>query len=138
MNLKSYTLELANIISALPEDNRGAFLTAFQASEKNPVVLYGFNIWLGFLGIDRFLVGDIIAGVLKLITFGGFGIWVIVDYFLIGSRARQKNIELAREMARSFQRRSVAAPAAAVSAPAKADDGVDNGADTADAGDGGE
>ena len=132
MNLKSYTLELANIIASVPEDNRGAFLTAFQASEKNPVVLYGFNIWLGFLGIDRFLVGDILAGVLKLITFGGFGIWVIVDYFLIGSRARQKNIELAREMARSFDRRKVAAPAATASAAAEAD--IDSG----DGGDGGE
>lgn len=132
MNLKSYTLELANIIASVPEDNRGAFLTAFQASEKNPVVLYGFNIWLGFLGIDRFLVGDILAGVLKLITFGGFGIWVIVDYFLIGSRARQKNIELAREMARSFDRRTVAAPAATASPAAEAD--IDSG----DGGDGGE
>lgn len=133
MNLKSYTLELANIITSVPEDNRGAFLTAFQASEKNPVVLYGFNIWLGWLGIDRFLVGDIIAGVLKLITFGGMGVWVIVDYFLIGSRARQKNIELARQMARSFERRTVAAPApAAASAPAT-DVDVD-----VDAGDGGD
>jgi TM2 domain-containing membrane protein YozV len=135
MNLRSYTLELSNIIASVPEDNRGAFLTAFQASEKNPVVLYGFNIWLGFLGIDRFLVGDILAGVLKLITFGGFGIWVIVDYFLIGSRAREKNIQLAREMARSFDRRSVAAPAPARE-PERADEwgeGIDGG--DADGGD---
>ncbi len=136
MNLRSYTLELSNIIASVPEDNRGAFLTAFQASEKNPVVLYGFNIWLGFLGIDRFLVGDILAGVLKLITFGGFGIWVIVDYFLIGSRAREKNIQLAREMARSFDRRSVAAPSAQ-SAPAQTSGG-EAAPDAGDGGDGGE
>jgi hypothetical protein len=114
MNQKTYTLELVSIIGSIPDENRHAFLAAFQASEKNPVILYGFNIWLGFLGIDRFLVGDIVAGILKLIKLGGFGIWVVVDYFLIGGRARDRNIALAREMARSFVRPAASpAPAAA-------------------------
>lgn len=112
MNRHSYTAELLTIVGSLPEANRPGFISAFQASEKNPVLLYGFNIWLGFLGIDRFLVGDILAGVLKLITLGGFGLWVLIDYFLIGGRARQKNIEHARQLRDSFSHRS-SAPAAA-------------------------
>lgn len=103
MDRRSYTQELFQITQSLPEANRGSFLSAFQASEKNPVVLYGFNIWLGWLGIDRFVVGDIVAGILKLFTLGGFGLWQLIDCFLIGSRARTKNIELARSMAVSFQ-----------------------------------
>jgi hypothetical protein len=121
MNQKTYTLELVSIVGSIPDENRHAFLAAFQASEKNPVILYGFNIWLGFLGIDRFLVGDIVAGILKLITLGGFGIWVVVDYFLIGGRARDRNIALAREMARSFVRPAASpAPAAAAELPGEA------------------
>lgn len=116
MNQQSYTLELTTLITGLPEHSRQSFLTAFQASEKNPVVLYGFNIWLGWLGIDRFLVGDVVAGIFKLLTMGGFGIWQLVDCFLIGSRAREKNIQLAREMARSFER--PAAPPSPPPAPA--------------------
>lgn len=119
MNQQSYTLELMQIVGNVPAESRNSFITAFQASEKNPVVLYGFNIWLGWLGIDRFLVGDVVAGILKLLTVGGFGIWVLIDYFLIGGRAREKNIRLARQMAESFKRPSIdAAPAAAPAVPA--------------------
>lgn len=102
MNLRSYTLELASIVQSVPEANRQNFLSAFQSSEKNPTLLFGFNVWLGGLGIDRFLVGDIVAGVLKLLTLGGFGLWVLIDCFLIGSRARAKNIAYARQLRSSF------------------------------------
>lgn len=102
MNLGTYTIELSSILTSLPADKRSSFITAFQASEKNPTVLFGFNIWLGWLGIDRFLVGDVVAGVFKLITLGGFGIWQLIDCFLIGSRARSKNIALARQLTLSF------------------------------------
>ena len=104
MNQRAYTLELLQLASAVPSGNRQAFMTAFQASEKNPVVLFGFNIYLGALGVDRFLVGDILAGVLKLLTLGGLGLWQLIDCFLIGSRARNKNLELARQLANSFSR----------------------------------
>lgn len=111
MNQQSYTIELHSIIRSIPAGNQSNFLGAFQPSEKNPVVLFGFNIWLGWLGIDRFLVGDILAGVLKLLTFGGLGLWQLIDCFLIGGRARDKNIALARQMVASFH--SGTAPAAA-------------------------
>lgn len=123
MNLKGYTVELASIVASIPESRRQSFLTAFQSSEKNPTLLFGFNVWLGFLGVDRFLVGDIVAGILKLITLGGFGLWVLIDYFLIGSRARAKNIELARQLRASFSGDSAGAapsapPPAAAAVPA--------------------
>lgn len=38
-----------------------------------------FSLVLGIYGVDRFLRGQIGLGVLKILTFGGFGIWYLAD-----------------------------------------------------------
>ncbi len=40
------------------------------------------NVLFGSIGVDRFLRGQIGLGVLKIITFGGFGIWTLVDLII--------------------------------------------------------
>ena len=54
-------------------------------SEKNwvAVLLLGLLGIFGIAGIDRFYTGSILLGVLKLITFGGLGIWTIIDVILV-------------------------------------------------------
>ena len=51
------------------------------------------SLFAGSLGIDRFFIGDTGLGIAKLITCGGFGIWTIVDWFLIMGAARDKNMQ---------------------------------------------
>jgi len=43
------------------------------------------SIFLGEIGIDRFYLGYTGLGILKLITAGGFGIWWIIDIYLIAT-----------------------------------------------------
>jgi TM2 domain-containing membrane protein YozV len=39
--------------------------------------------FFGILGAHRFYVGKIGTGILQLITFGGLGIWALVDFITI-------------------------------------------------------
>ncbi|HEX6543971.1 MAG TPA: TM2 domain-containing protein [Ktedonobacterales bacterium] len=41
------------------------------------------SILVGEFGVDRFYTGSIMLGILKLITFGGCGIWWLIDIILI-------------------------------------------------------
>ena len=47
---------------------------------------------LGGLGIDRFMLGDIGMGILKLLTGGCCGILTIIDWFTISKKVKQANL----------------------------------------------
>ncbi|WP_269078425.1 TM2 domain-containing protein [Demequina oxidasica] len=47
------------------------------------LVTWLFAWILGYLGVDRFYLGKIGTGILKLITVGGFGIWYLIDVIMV-------------------------------------------------------
>ena len=51
------------------------------------------SIFFGGLGVDRFMMGKIGTGILKLITFGGLGIWYLIDIVLIATKYDFKNVK---------------------------------------------
>ena len=60
---------------------------------KDPTTALLLSIFLGGLGVDRFVLGDVGIGVGKLLTGGGCGVWTIVDWFLVQNRAKEVNFE---------------------------------------------
>ncbi|MDO6736901.1 TM2 domain-containing protein [Wenyingzhuangia sp. 2_MG-2023] len=56
-------------------------------SDKNFIATALLCFFFGALGVHRFYVGKVGTGILQLFTFGGFGIWVFIDFIriLVGS-----------------------------------------------------
>ncbi len=58
---------------------------------KDPTTMLLVSIFLGSLGIDRFMLGDTGMGVLKLLTGGCCGIMTIIDWFSISKKTKELN-----------------------------------------------
>lgn len=50
---------------------------------KSFLTTWLLSLLVGVLGADRFYLGKIGTGVLKLVTLGGFGVWALVDLILV-------------------------------------------------------
>ncbi len=73
------------------DDSKWSMVQTLQF--KDPTISLIISLLGGSLGIDRFFIGDTGMGIGKLLTCGGFGIWAIIDWFMIMDATRQKNIE---------------------------------------------
>ncbi len=59
----------------------------------NWVLALLMSIFLGWIGVDRFMIGKVGTGLLKLFTLGGLGIWWLIDLILIATKYKFKNVE---------------------------------------------
>lgn len=60
-----------------------AVVPVVPSGQKEWIVALILSVLLGYFGVDRFYLGHIALGVLKLVTFGGCGIWWLIDVVLI-------------------------------------------------------
>ena len=72
--------------------DEGVAQAAF-ASCKGEVLIMLMAGFFGYLGIDRFMLGEVGLGAAKLITCGGCGIWALIDNFTAPARTRKYNSE---------------------------------------------
>ena len=57
-----------------------------QVRDVNWLLALLLSLFFGSIGVDRFIMGHVGLGILKLITFGGFGIWWLIDVILIATK----------------------------------------------------
>lgn len=51
--------------------------------QKSFITTWLLSLLLGALGVDRFYLGKVGTGLLKLFTFGGLGVWALIDLIII-------------------------------------------------------
>jgi TM2 domain-containing membrane protein YozV len=64
-----------------------------EVVKVNWVLCLVMSVVFGALGVDRFIMRKVGTGILKLITFGGLGIWWLVDVILIATKHEYKNVK---------------------------------------------
>ena len=72
--------------------------TAPQTGTKSWIAALLLCFFLGVLGVHRFYVGKIGTGVVQLLTLGGLGVWVLIDFIMIivGAFKDKQGLPLAR------------------------------------------
>lgn len=77
---------------SLENCDENVFISLQAVELKDPTIMLLISIFVGNLGIDRFMLGDIGMGILKLLTGGCCGILTIIDWFTVMKRTKEKNL----------------------------------------------
>jgi len=85
------TDKIVFIKQKLLEADEAKFSLVSAVEFKDPTTILLVSLFLGGLGIDRFMLGQTGMGILKLLTLGLFGILTIVDWFSVQKKARELN-----------------------------------------------
>ena len=90
--------EQQQMMEGLTEQQKNMFLARYAAEHKDRTTLLLVSIFLGKLGIDRFMMDDIAMGLLKLFTLGGCLVLWIMDICTITNRVDDYNRALAQQI----------------------------------------
>ena len=71
------------------DDSRFEVLSAIDL--KDPIMMFLISFFVGSIGVDRFMLGDIGMGILKLFTAGVCGVLTVIDWFLIMGKTKEAN-----------------------------------------------
>lgn len=71
------------------DESKYMLITATEM--KDPTTILLVSIFLGSLGVDRFMLGETGMGILKLLTGGVCGILTLIDWFSVQKKAKDAN-----------------------------------------------
>ena len=80
-------------LESLPPEDDYKLNAILTTPLMDPVMMLVISLFGGSLGIDRFFLRQVGTGIAKLLTFGGCGIWTIVDWFLIMGTTKDQNFQ---------------------------------------------
>lgn len=85
-------VEVQRALENLPEDKE---MYLHYMDLKDPLTAFILSLigLLGIAGLDRFFLGDIGLGVLKLITCGACYIWTIIDIINVTDKTKRLNYQ---------------------------------------------
>jgi TM2 domain-containing membrane protein YozV len=90
-NDKLDPVQLSQIRSRLEQIDEADGQTMMSAELKSPTTMLIISILVGILGVDRFMLGQVGMGILKLLTVGGLGILYIIDWINVSKMTREYN-----------------------------------------------
>lgn len=80
--------QIKQILDGLDDSKQSALA---MVTTKDPIIMLVIAIFLGGWGVDRFMMGQVGLGILKIVTFGGLGIWWLIDCITALGRTRDLN-----------------------------------------------
>lgn len=95
--------ELASFQQGMTDQQKMVFTTQYASDKKDRTTALILSILIGFVGVDRFYIGDTSMGLLKLFTGGLCGVLALIDWFLIMGKADDYNRRKAQEIAASIK-----------------------------------
>jgi TM2 domain-containing membrane protein YozV len=93
-----------------PEINLSTGKVVDTSKQRHFLAAFFLSFMFGVLGADRFYLGKYFTGILKLLTFGGLGIWALIDLNLIISgsmRDKQGNKLLDADRYKKFAKKTM-------------------------------
>lgn len=95
--------EQQKLSKQLKNNDQMLFNSQFDSVKKDPGTILILSVILGYLGVDRFMLGDMGMGLLKLFTFGGCGVLWLIDIFTSKQRTGDFNRKKATEIFQSIK-----------------------------------
>jgi len=93
-NSDKFPAESLHIIKQKLDEADEQRMLLIQSQEyRTPLMVFIISLFVGQLGIDRFIIGQTGLGVAKLLTCGGLFFWYLVDLFIIMDATKESNLE---------------------------------------------
>lgn len=89
-----YEIPIHRLLDLSPEKETVLANTRF----KSPGDMLLVSFFFGHFGLDRFMIGDKVLGIFKLLTLGGLSTWYLIDLFLIMRVTKRKNMKKLEEI----------------------------------------